>query len=358
MTANSKIDPNAMNRRDQIVSQIILLVITASVLFPILYVIGLSFNPDPRRPTSLVIWPAQPTLDNYKQVLDHPTANPVSFAQLALNSFGLSSGVAAVSILFAVFAAYAFSRFQFKGRSEVMIFIFVLRLIPGVATLLPMFLLLNRVTTSSTVLGFIIGVAAAIILFAVVSWFVGRLRDNEVGTGAIGTLLLGLIIGGAIAYGAYDSINKGEEFILRNSLYGVGIAMVSGGLPFAVWNLKGYLDTIPKELEEAARIDGASFNQTFFRVVLPLAAPVLAVTFFLNFMGNWAEFYVSWQFLTDPSNYTLSMTLWNIVGQYAANIPWNIFAAYAVVMALPVAIIYLVFQRQIVGGLTLGGVKG
>jgi arabinogalactan oligomer/maltooligosaccharide transport system permease protein len=147
-------------------------------------------------------------------------------------------------------------------------------------------------------------------------------------------------------------------FNLRDSLYGVGIAMIAGALPFAVWNLKGYLDTIPAELEEAAKIDGAGSNQIFFKIVLPLATPQLAVTFFLGFIGHWQEFAMPWLFLTKPQNYTLAMTLYNMTGQYATSIPWNRFAAMAVIVALPVAIIYIALQKQIVGGLLAGSVKG
>jgi arabinogalactan oligomer / maltooligosaccharide transport system permease protein len=145
---------------------------------------------------------------------------------------------------------------------------------------------------------------------------------------------------------------------LRDSLLGVGIAMISTALPFAVWNLKGYLDTIPKELEEAAAIDGADPNQTFFQIVMPLAAPQLAVTFFLGFIGHWQEFALPWLFLTKPGDYTLAMTLYNMTGQYANAIPWNRFAAMAIIVALPVAVIYVLLQKQIVSGLTAGGVKG
>ena len=147
-------------------------------------------------------------------------------------------------------------------------------------------------------------------------------------------------------------------FNLRDSLLGVGIALTAGAVPFSVWILKGYLDTIPLELEEAAKIDGADANQVFFRIVLPLAVPQLAVTFFLSFIGYWQEFTLPWLFLTKPQDYTLSMTLYNMVGQYASSIPWNRFAAMSVIVALPVAIIYVALQKQIVSGLTAGGIKG
>jgi len=147
-------------------------------------------------------------------------------------------------------------------------------------------------------------------------------------------------------------------FNLRNSLLGVGMAILSGSLPFAIWNMKGYLDTIPRELEEAALIDGCTPNSAFIRVTLPLSTPVLAVTFFLGFMSTWTEFATSWLFLTNPKDFTLMMALFNMVGQYADSTPWSHFAAMSILIALPVVVIYLFVQRWFVGGLAIGGVKG
>ena len=96
---------------------------------------------------------------------------------------------------------------------------------------------------------------------------------------------------------------------MRDSLLGVGIAIIAGALPFAIWNLKGYLDTIPHDLEEAGRIDGASHNQVFLKIMLPLAVAAVAVTVFLGFIADWKEFALSWQFLTRPTDFTLAMAL-------------------------------------------------
>ncbi len=347
-----------LNTRSQLFSQAFLLIVALSVAFPIMYIVGMSFNPDARRPTQLVLWPAEPTLAAYARVLDKPTANPTTFVELLTNSVLLSMGSASISLLIGVFAAYAFSRFRFRGRSLLMSLILTLTLLPQVTGLLPLFLIMQRIRTSTTVFGVVMLVLAGLMGAIFLSFLVRRVRNREAGAWTYIFGLGGLLVAALLTYGGAINFGKGEEFILRASLYGVGIAMVSGGLPFTVWYLKGYLDTIPKELEEAARIDGASFNQTFFQVVLPLAAPVLAIRFFLSFMGDWTEFYVSWQFLSDPKDYTLAMTLWNIVGQYAANIPWNVFAAYSILLSLPIALVYMLFQRQIVGGLTAGGVKG
>ena len=122
--------------------------------------------------------------------------------------------------------------------------------------------------------------------------------------------------------------------------------------------MKGYLDTIPKELEEAATVDGASRFQSFIRIILPLATPVIAVTAFFGFIAGWTEFYFSWQFLDHEGNFTLAMALNGMVGQYAGSTPWSSFAAFSILFAPPVSVVYLFFQRYIIGGLTLGGVKG
>jgi arabinogalactan oligomer/maltooligosaccharide transport system permease protein len=148
------------------------------------------------------------------------------------------------------------------------------------------------------------------------------------------------------------------EFNLRQSLLGVALAVISGALPFAIWNLKGYLDTIPKELEEAAAVDGATRNQSFFRVVLPLATPALAVTGFLGFVSGWTEFYFVSIFLNDPSQgFTLSLALNKMVGAFGQT-PWSDFAAFSILFAMPVSVVFFFFQKYIVGGLAIGGVKG
>lgn len=287
-----------MTLTKQIIFQVLLLIITFTVLFPILWVVSMSVDPraDVMRPTTLQLIPPGFSLKAYLDILERPTSNPVSLPTLILNSTLLAGASALASVFVGVFAAYAFSRFKFTGRQLLMLAVLAVLLLPNVAYLAPLFVLLNRV-----------------------------------------------VIG---------------DFNLRNSLLGVGVALLSTLLPFSIWNLKGYIDTIPKELEEAALIDGASPNQTFFRIMLPLATPALAITGFLGFMSGWTEFYLSWQFLTDPQNFTLAMTLYNMTGQFASSTPWSHFSAMSVIIALPVAIVYLLLQKYMTGGLTIGGVKG
>jgi arabinogalactan oligomer/maltooligosaccharide transport system permease protein len=127
-------------------------------------------------------------------------------------------------------------------------------------------------------------------------------------------------------------------------------------IPFCVWTLKGYFDTLPRELEEAARMDGAGPWATFWRVVLPLARPGIAVTALFSFMTAWNEFIMASTFLTDDGRYTLPVLIQSSVGQYTAD--WGFFAAGAIVTSIPVMVLFYVLQRFLVGGLTAGSVKG
>ncbi len=143
---------------------------------------------------------------------------------------------------------------------------------------------------------------------------------------------------------------------LLGSMFGLVLVYATTAIPFCVWTLKGYFDTIPRELEEAARIDGASPFGVFFRVVLPLAKPGLAVTALFSFMTAWNEFILASTFMTEEVRYTLPVLLQQHVGEHAAD--WGVFAAGAIVTSLPVMALFYALQRYLVGGLTAGGVKG
>ena len=141
-----------------------------------------------------------------------------------MNSLKVAIGSSVIAVGLGVTAAYAFSRLKFRGRAWLMIAVLGVLMLPSVATIIPLFIFLNQF----------------------------RIELGDL------------------------------SFNLRNSLVGVSLAVIAGLLPFAIWNLKGYLDTIPRDLEEAAAVDGATQNQIFRKVVLPLAIPAIAVTGFLG----------------------------------------------------------------------------
>jgi arabinogalactan oligomer/maltooligosaccharide transport system permease protein len=285
------------DRKMSLSQQIISQILCLLVLAIVLFPILwiISMSIDPRNISRpSSLIPPGASMNAYQQVLSKPTPNPVSFLELARNSALLAIGVSVVSVALGTSAAYAFSRFRFPGREAGMLGFVLVLMLPGVATLAALFVMLN--------------------------------------------------------------ITIGPS--LRNSLIGVGIAMVAGALPFAIWNMKGFIDTIPHELEEAAYIDGANLNQTFAQVMLPLALPGLAVTALFGFMSGWTEFALSWQFISNPDWFTLTMALYGMQGQYASNTPWSQFAAMSILVAIPVVLVFFGMQRYIVSGLTIGGVKG
>ena len=282
--------------RRQLLLQLVCLFIALTVLFPIMWIVSMAIDPrNIARPDGLDLIPPGASLAAFAQVIKQPTENPVSFPQLAANSLFIAGIIAVASVGLGVLAAYAFSRMAFRGREALMIAVLAVLMLPAVATLAPLYVMLSKV---------------------------------QIGT-----------------------------FNLRDSLFGVALAVTSGQLPFAIWNMKGYIDTIPRDLEEAAAVDGASKFQAFWHVILPLSTPVLAVTAFFGFIAGWTEFYFSWQFLDHPENFTLAMALNGMVGQYGTT-PWSQFAAFSILVALPVSVVYLFLQRYIVSCLAIGGVKG
>ncbi len=143
---------------------------------------------------------------------------------------------------------------------------------------------------------------------------------------------------------------------LLDNIAGLVLVYATSSLPFCVWMLKGYFDTIPRELEEAAVMDGANPHQVFFRVVLPLAKPALAVTALFSFMTAWNEFILAATLLNDASRFTLPVALQAYVGEYKTE--WGHFAAGALIVSAPVMALFFALQKFLVGGLTAGAVKG
>jgi len=142
-----------------------------------------------------------------------------------------------------------------------------------------------------------------------------------------------------------------------NTSLGLILVYLGGAMGVNTWLLKGYLDTIPKELDEAARIDGATENQVFFRVILPLAVPMLVVVGLFSFVSFLNEILLAGVFLTDTTHKTLAVGLYGLVsGNH--NTDYGEFAAGSLLAGIPVVLIYLYLQKYLVKGLTAGAVKG
>lgn len=289
----------------QIGKHVFLLLVVVTVLFPILWIFSLALDPrNIDKPLSLTLIPPGASFDSFKRVLFEPfdmlckdPNNPstcMTFGKLLGNSLLVALGTSLLAVAFGASAAYAFSRFKFIGRQVGMLGFIILLMLPTTATLAPLYVLLSLVKIGSEP--------------------------------------------------------------LRATLIGLMVAYASGTLPFAIWNLKGYFDTIPKELEEAALIDGCNVTEAFFKVMIPLSVPALAITILFSFMTGWTEFVLAWTFLEDPSRFTLAMALRSMQGQYST--PWSDFAAMSIVMSIPILLIFYLLQKYIVSGLTVGGVKG
>ncbi len=142
---------------------------------------------------------------------------------------------------------------------------------------------------------------------------------------------------------------------LGNTFWGLVIVYATTAIPFCVWMLKGYFDTIPIDIEESARIDGASPQTIFFRIILPLAKPAIAITALFSFMTAWNEFILASVFLESEAKYTAPVGLRFFVGGFSSQ--WGFFAAGSVIVSLPVVILFLYLQKYLVSGLTAGSVK-
>ena len=225
------------------------------------------------------------TLENYKRIL---TEEP--FLLWLKNSVVLSLGTTVLAIGFATTASYAFSRYRFKGRLNILFLLVLLNAFPQILSMFAIFRLFKSF----------------------------RLLDSNVG----------LII-----------VYAGSMCI------------------FSIWNLKGYFDTIPAEIEEASKIDGASDFQMLVRIVLPLARPAIIVTAVMVLIFVWNEYLFATTFLLSGDKYTLAGGLYQLqANDYSRS--WSLFTAAAVLVSVPILIIFFCIQKYMVSGLTAGGVKG
>ena len=207
--------------------------------------------------------------------------------------------------------------------------------------------LLNSVIVSllTTILGVFLSCTAA--------YAFSRFKFPGRSAGMLAFLVSQMFPGTLMIIPIYIIMSKME---LLGNILGLVLVYSTTAIPFCVWMLKGYFDTIPKELEEAAIIDGASRFTVFWKVILPLAKPAVAVTALFSFMTAWNEFILAATFMNKESSYTLPVVLWRYAGEH--DVAWGFFAAGSIITALPVIGLFFLLQKNLVSGLTAGGVKG
>jgi multiple sugar transport system permease protein len=252
---------------------------------PLLWILSLSIKTaaevnDP----SLKLIPDEPTLDNYSQVL-----NGAQFPTFLINSAKLSIGGSLGAMLVAAPAAYAFSRFRFRGKSFALVAVLALQMIAPLVVAVPLYRYFAKI----------------------------HVLDSQLSTGMVYIAIL---------------------------------------MPLATWMLKGFFDEIPKELDEAAMVDGATRFQAFRRVIVPVAIPGVTAVFLLMAILAWGEFVLPFILLSEPSQLPVSIGILNFQGTYATTSA-QILAAGGVMAMLPAIAIFVAMQRFIVGALT-GAVKG
>ncbi|GBF73662.1 hypothetical protein PA598K_01970 [Paenibacillus sp. 598K] len=180
-----------------------------------------------------------------------------------------------------------------------------------------------------------------------------RMRFPGRKNGLLALLVLQVFPSSMAVSGFYILIYR---FGLSDSLLTL-VLVLAGGSAFNIWLLKAYIDTIPKELDEAAFVSGASHWVVFLRIILPLARPQLAVIFVFSFIAAYSEYVITSIFLNNPANHTLALGLQTfITNQFAAN--WTLFAAAAVLASLPIMLMFLFMQRYIQNGLASTGTQG
>lgn len=193
----------------------------------------------------------------------------------------------------------------------------------------------------------------SVILAAVSAYAFSRFRFPGRGVGLVFLLTTQMIPAGMLLLPIFIMLAK---LRMINSPLGLIIAYSVTSVPLTIWTLKGYYDTIPVDLEEAALIDGASRASVFTKIILPLSTPALAIAFLFSFMGGWSEYLVARVVLQRNEMFTWPLGIFTYASDFTVS--WGQFAAASVMIAIPVMILFLYSSKWLISGLTLGSVKG
>jgi len=255
------------------------------MIYPFLIMVSNAFKPNVfviEYPPKLI--PDHPSFENFIRAW---ISN--KFQLYFINSALTATGSTLGTVLFASMSAYAFARFQFRGKEVLFGLLLVVLMIPDMITIIPRF-------------------------------YLARTLD------------------------------------LRNSLWGLILFYIAGGVPGGTFLLRGFFESLPRELEEAMTLDGASPFDIFFRLALPLSAPALATIGIFSFLGNWDEYVWALTIIDDPLKRTLPIAIYSFQGQHGTE--WGLVFAAMIIALIPVMIIFISLQRYFTGGLTTGAIKG
>lgn len=285
-------------RASVIIRLIVAVLLIGFAIFPVLWMVSASFDNSNSLATQSLI-PANAGVSNYLRLFNKDPN--FSFGEIKYwtwlgNSIKISGISTILSLTITTLAAFAFSRLRFKGRVGMLKGILLIQAFPNLLSLVATFTLISN----------------------------------------------------------FGSIVKA---IGLNTHAGLILVYMGGSMGMNIWLMKGYLDTIPRAIDESGMLDGASPFQIFRHLLLPLLRPILYVVAILSFIGTYGDFLLARVLLNDSSKYTLMVGLQIFTaGQFDKK--WGVFAAGALIGALPIMLIYFFLQDQIVGGLTQGAVKG
>jgi N,N'-diacetylchitobiose transport system permease protein len=270
------------------------LFVLAVMAFPVYWMVATAFKPGQDVLSYTPQWiPLHPTLDNFSEAINRP-----HFWDSVKNSLIIVTVVVALSLVLAFLAALALAKFRFYGRKGVIVVILGVQMVPLAALIIPLYIMMSEAEKT-----------------------------------------------------------RGLHYVLGvDKLSGVIVMYLTFVLPFAVWTLRGFIDGVPRELEEAAMVDGTTRFGAFVRILLPLVGPGLVATSIFAFILAWNEFIIAYVFLQSPDNQTLMVWLASFTSLRGTE--WGPLMAGATLCAIPVVIFFLLVQKRIAFGLTAGAVKG
>ena len=269
------------------------LIVVVFALYPVVWILSSSIN-DIDTLSGAQLIPDNWSLDNYREILSNPALSP--FMTWLWNSWKVALIAASFNVLLAAMAAYAFSRFRFRGRRMGLLTLLLLQVFPQFLMFIAIFLLLQRIGVVFPAIGL-------------------------------------------------------------NTHLGLVLVYLGGAVGFNTFLIKGFMDSVPTSLDESARVDGAGPTLIFWRIIVPLVRPVLAVIFIITLVNTFSEYLLARTLLraTEQLTYAVGLQTFTLA-DYGAK--WGTLTAGAVVGAFPVVITFLIAQRAIVSGLTQGSVKG